>query len=202
MPAVSASGGAGGATLARELGLEAEGRSANALLDDVQAFMLDTWRQGRPVVLVLDEAQALPIGTLEQARLLSNLETEKAKLLRIVLFGQPELDQRLRDPRIRQLRQRISYSYRLAPFSRRDLPAYLEHRLRVAGHRGPTLFARGAVRALYRGSSGTPRLVNLLAHKSLLAAFGDGAAGVARRHVRAAVRDTESARQGWWRLAP
>jgi MSHA biogenesis protein MshM len=188
-------------TLAQELGVESEGRSANQVLDAVQAFMLETWRQGRPVVLVLDEAQALPLSTLEQARLLSNLETEKAKLLRIVLFGQPELDERLKEPAIRQLQQRIVYSYRLRPFTKSDLPGYLDHRLRVAGYSGPPLFRGAAVRALYRGSSGIPRLVNVLAHKSLLAAFGDGAARVGRSHVRAAIRDTEAAYRGWWRLA-
>ena len=189
------------ATLARELGVDTVERTTNELFDAIQEVLLATWREGRPVVLVLDEAQALPNSTLEQARLLSNLETEKAKLLRIVLFGQPELDQRLKDPAIRQLQQRIVYSYYLRPFAKADLVGYLDHRLRVAGYGGPPLFEPKAVRALHKGSGGVPRLVNILAHKSLLAAFGDGAVRVKGRHVRAAVRDTEAAHQRRWRPA-
>lgn len=185
-------------TLARELGIEPEGKANGELLHEVKAFMLETWERGRPVVLLLDEAQALPLETLEQLRLLSNLETEKAKLLRIVIMGQPELDVRLREPSIRQLRQRIVYSYSLGPLSRGDLAGYLEHRMRVAGYNGGPVFRRGAVRALYRGSGGVLRLVNILAHKALLAAYGDGQHRVRRRHVRAAVKDTEAARGGGW----
>lgn len=185
-------------TLARELGIEAEGKGQNELLEAVKRFMLETWERGRPVVLLLDEAQALPLETLEQLRLLSNLETEKAKLLRIVLMGQPELDVRLREPSIRQLRQRIVYSCTLGPLSRRDLAGYLEHRMRVAGHNGGQVFRPGAVRAIYRASGGVLRLVNILAHKSLLAAYGDGRRLVGRRQVRAAVRDTEAARGLRW----
>ena len=187
-------------TLARELGIDPTGKGQNELLEAVKVFMLETWERGRPVVLLLDEAQALPLETLEQLRLLSNLETEKAKLLRIVIMGQPELDVRLREPSIRQLRQRIVYSYTLGPLSRPDLGGYLEHRMRVAGHNGGPVFRAGAVRALYRGSGGVLRLINILAHKSLLAAFGDGSHQVTRRHVRAAIKDTESAHGGRWLL--
>jgi len=186
------------ATLAKELGVGDPSQGPGELMNAVKDFMLETWSRGRPVVLLLDEAQALPKETLEQLRLLSNLETEKAKLLRIVLMGQPELDVRLRDPAIRQLRQRIVYSYTLGPLSRQDLGGYLEHRMRVAGHNGGPVFQSGAVRALYRGSGGALRLVNILAHKSLLAAFGDGKRKVTRRHVREAVRDTESALPVRW----
>jgi MSHA biogenesis protein MshM len=185
-------------SLARELGIDPAGKGQNELLEAVKVFMLETWERGRPVVLLLDEAQALPLETLEQLRLLSNLETEKAKLLRIVIMGQPELDVRLREPSIRQLRQRIVYSYTLGPLSKADLGGYLEHRMRVAGHNGGPVFRPAAVGALYRGSGGVLRLINILAHKSLLAAFGDGSHQVGRRHVRAAIRDTESARGGRW----
>ena len=185
-------------TLARELGIAPEEKGQTELLEAVKAFMLDTWRRGRPVVLVIDEAQALPLETLEQLRLLSNLETEKAKLLRIVIMGQPELDVRLREPSIRQLHQRIVYSYTLGPLSRADLGGYLEHRMRVAGHNGGPVFRPGAVRSLYRGSGGVLRVVNILAHKALLAAYGDGAREVGRGHVKAAIKDTEAARGGGW----
>jgi MSHA biogenesis protein MshM len=187
-------------TLARELGIDPAGKGQNELLEAVKVFMLETWERGRPVVLLLDEAQALPLETLEQLRLLSNLETEKAKLLRIVLMGQPELDVRLREPSIRQLRQRIVYSYTLGPLSHSDLAGYLEHRMRVAGHNGGPVFQQGAVRALYRGSGGVLRLINILAHKSLLAAYGDGSRQVGRRHVRAAIKDTEAVSNRRWRL--
>ncbi|MEF8793835.1 ExeA family protein [Thiohalorhabdus sp.] len=181
-------------TVARELGLDPEGQDQQELLAAVRAFMLETWEKGRPVVLLVDEAQALPLETLEQLRLLSNLETEKAKLLRIVLVGQPELNVRLREPSIRQLRQRIVYSYTLGPLSRKDLGSYLQYRMRIAGHQGGLVFRPGAVRVLYRGSGGVLRLVNILAHKALLAAYGEGQPQVRRRHVKAAVRDTEAAK--------
>ena len=184
--------------LAQELGIDPEGHTQTQLVEAIKALMLETWEEGRPVVLVLDEAQALPLETLEQLRLLSNLETEKAKLLRIVLMGQPELDVRLREPTIRQLRQRIVYNYHLVPLSKGDLVGYLDHRLRVAGYNGGQVFRAGAVQGLYRGSGGILRLVNILAHKSLLAAYGDGDPQVRRRHVRAAIRDTESARRIPW----
>ena len=182
-------------TLAHELDIPAEGQTTAERVERIKAFMLETWQRGRPVVLVLDEAQGLPLETLEQLRLLSNLETEKAKLLQIVLMGQPELDMRLQEPSIRQLRQRIVYSYALGPLKGEDLSSYLEHRLRVAGYNGGPVFRPGAVRTLYRGSGGVLRLVNILAHKALLAAYGDRQRQVRKGHVRAAIRDTESARK-------
>ncbi len=147
---------------------------------------------GKRVIVCIDEAQAIPLESLEALRLLSNLETEKRKLMQIVLFGQPELDVKLEDPSVRQLRQRISFSYRLSGLRRGELDHYLNHRLRVAGFRGhESLFSKGAVRGLHKASSGTPRLVNILAHKALLAAFGQGKHQVKSRHVVNAARDTE-----------
>ncbi|HJW02223.1 MAG TPA: AAA family ATPase [Azospira sp.] len=168
------------------------------LLKAINQALLEFAQQGRSVVLCLDEAQALPLETLEALRLLSNLETEKRKLLQLVLFGQPELDGKLADPSVRQLRQRISFHYRLTGLSPQEMDNYLVHRLRVAGYRGEPLFSRGALRALYRSTGGTPRLINILAHKALLALFGEGGHGVKSRHVRLAARDTEGARQHWW----
>ena len=168
------------------------------LLKAINQALLDFAQQGKSVVLCLDEAQALPLETLEALRLLSNLETEKRKLLQLVLFGQPELDGKLADPSVRQLRQRISFHYRLTGLSPKEVENYLAHRLRVAGYRGDTLFSRGALRALYRSTGGTPRLINILAHKALLSLFGEGGYGVKSRHVRLAAKDTEGARQHWW----
>jgi MSHA biogenesis protein MshM len=132
----------------------------------------------------------MPQETLEALRLLTNLETEKRKLLQVVLFGQPELDQRLAHSAIRQLRQRITFQYRLSMLKEKEVEHYLSHRLRVAGYRGSQLFVPAAVRRLHRASGGVPRLINIMAHKSLLLAFGEGMQQVLPRHVRSAAADT------------
>jgi MSHA biogenesis protein MshM len=160
---------------------------------------------GRPVVLCLDEAQAMPIETFEALRLLTNLETEKRKLLQVVLFGQPELDSRLAHRSVRQLRQRITFQYRLEALRMDELASYLDHRLRVAGYQGGRVFAEPAVGALYRASRGVPRLVNIVAHKAMLLAYGEGRQQISAGQVRAAVIDTPAARQSWrgeWRYPP
>lgn len=146
--------------------------------------------EGKQVVLCLDEAQAMPVETLEALRLLTNLETEKRKLLQIVLFGQPELNRKLELDAIRQLAQRITFHYHLGPLSRDDLDFYVAHRLRVAGFTGARLFSDGAIRRLYRASGGIPRLVNILAHKALMLCYGEGRQLVGTAHVGAAARDT------------
>jgi len=182
--------------LARELGLNPDqGMSQEQLLQVIHDRLMALAGEEKPVVMCLDEAQQLPEATLEAVRLLTNLETEKRKLIQVVLFGQPELDERLSRPSVRQLRQRITFSYRLAPLDRDTVNDYVRHRLRVAGYRGAPLLTPGAKKALFRGSRGTPRLVNVLAHKSLMAAWGEGADQVAKRHVRRAILDTEGARQ-------
>jgi len=167
------------------------------LLKSINNRLLELARDGKRVVLCLDEAQAMPLETLEALRLLTNLETEKRKLLQIVLFGQPELNRKLQQQSIRQLAQRITFHYHLGPLSRDDLEFYLAHRLLVAGFTGSRLFARDAVKALHEASAGVPRLVNILAHKSLMLAYGEGRQQVSARHVRAAARDTGSVRQGF-----
>ncbi|MHB8347584.1 MAG: ExeA family protein [Acidiferrobacterales bacterium] len=181
--------------VADELGV-AYGREANQhqVLKSITAFLVEVHSRGRRVVLCLDEAQAMPIETLEALRLLSNLETERRKLLQVVLFGQPELDVRLDDASIRQLRQRISFSCKLGSMSVDDVEDYVAHRLGIAGYRGPRLFSRQAVQALHRASRGVPRLVNVLAHKAMIAAFGEGARVVGVRYVKEAIADTESTR--------
>ena len=169
------------------------------LLKQINKGLLDTAVGGRSVVLLIDEAQAMPLPTMEAVRLLSNLETEKRKLLQIVLFGQPELDQRLRQPEIRQLLQRICFHARLGGLKRTEVELYLAHRLRVAGYRGDPLFSGRAAAAVHVSSRGTPRLINVIAHKALLSAYGEGEPRVAVRHVKAAARDTEGARRlPWW----
>lgn len=186
--------------LSEEIGLLADAQTDDYhLLQNVNNALLEFAVHGRQVVVCIDEAQAMPIETLESLRLLSNLETEKRKLLQIVLLGQPELDGKLAQPSVRQLLQRIAFQYRLEGLDRPELATYLTHRLRVAGYRGEGVFAPRAIRGLHRASRGTPRLLNILAHKSLLAAYGDGVQRVDFSHVRQAVADTAGASSpGWW----
>ncbi|MCK6405888.1 MAG: AAA family ATPase [Rhodocyclaceae bacterium] len=169
------------------------------LLRRINRALLDFARSGKRVVLCIDEAQAMPLDTLEALRLVSNLETEKRKLIQIVLFGQPELDEKLANPVVRQLLQRITFHQRLQGLDREEIALYLQHRMRVAGYRGEPLFSPGALRALRRATGGTPRLINVLAHKSLMSAFGEGRQVVKFQHVKGAAQDTEGARSaGWW----
>jgi MSHA biogenesis protein MshM len=172
------------------------------LLKELTRGLLNFARQNKTVVLCLDEAQAMPIETLEALRLLTNLETEKRKLIQVVLFGQPELDQKLDGESVRQLRQRITFQYRLTALGSDEVDQYLAHRLRVAGYRGNRLFTRPASRLLHRWSDGVPRLVNIIAHKALMLAYGEGAQQVLPLHVRKAVADTPAARprRPWWWL--
>ncbi len=187
--------------IAAELSLPViQGQGQHALLTSLTQHLVSSYAAGRRVVLCLDEAQAMPTETLESLRLISNLETEKCKLIQIVLFGQPELDERLQERSVRQLRQRIAFSYRLAPLSLSDTDDYLRHRLHVAGYDGPTLFNKSAVRILFRASNGVPRLANILAHKALMAAYGEGSVLVRGHHMRLACADTESVhrQRSWW----
>lgn len=168
------------------------------LLKSINHRLLILAREGKRVLLCLDEAQAMPLETLEALRLLTNLETEKRKLLQIIMFGQPELDRKLQQEAIRQLNQRVTFHYHLGPLTKDDLEFYLSHRLSVAGFAGSRLFKRNAVRALYAASGGIPRLVNILAHKSLMLAYGEGKQQITSRHVKAAADDTGAARRTHW----
>ncbi|MGV3741844.1 MAG: ExeA family protein [Burkholderiaceae bacterium] len=164
------------------------------LLKAINYRLLILARDGKRALLCLDEAQAMPLESLEALRLLTNLETEKRKLLQIVLFGQPELDTKLQYESIRQLTQRITFHYQLKPLNKDDLEFYLTHRLSIAGFSGSRLFARDAVKALNAASGGIPRLVNILAHKALMLTYGEGKQQVRARHVKAAAEDTASTR--------
>jgi MSHA biogenesis protein MshM len=185
--------------VAEELGVDVS-RCANMhqVLKALNQRLIELAMEQRPAVLVIDEAQAMPEATIEALRLLTNLETESTRLLQVVLFGQPELDTMLAKDSLRQLRQRITFQTRLLPLSRDAVGQYLRHRLAQAGHNGADLFTAGALKVLWRASGGIPRLVNILAHKALLAAWGQGDRQVARKHVLQAVRDTESARAVGW----
>ncbi len=181
--------------VADELGVAyPENPNQHLLLKALTEFLIATHADGKRVVLCLDEAQAMPTESLEALRLLTNLETESRKLLQVVLFGQPELDIRLDEPSVRQLKQRITFSSNLGTLNAQDVEYYLAHRLGIAGYRGARLFARDAVRRLHRASHGVPRLINILAHKALMAGFGEGARYITDRYVKLAILDTESAR--------
>lgn len=185
-------------SVADEIGLQlTDAADHYQLLKGLNEALLRLAGEGRAVVVLLDEAQAIPLEALETLRLLSNLETEKRKLLQIVMFGQPELDQHLANPAIRQLRQRIAFSFQIGGMQRDELHQYLTHRLRQAGLVAGEFFADDAVQALYRASRGTPRLINILANKCLLSVFGEGGQLVRARHVRSAARDTEGAARPW-----
>ena len=189
--------------LADELGIERTSRvSLNELHRLIQQRLLQLAGQGLRPVLVIDEAQALPPSTMEAVRLLTNLETESRKLLQVVLFGQPELDQRLARPGLRQLRQRITFTCRLEPLAPKAVAEYIYHRTDAAGADQP-LFTPAATRRIARASGGVPRLINVLCHKALLAAWGRGLPQAGRAEVRRAIADTESVapaspvRSGW-----
>jgi MSHA biogenesis protein MshM len=173
------------------------------LLKGLTRALLECARNGQRALVCLDEAQAMPLESLEVLRLLTNLETEKRKLLQVVLFGQPELNERLRHHSIRQLRQRISFQYDLQGLRKNELERYLRHRLAVAGFAGETLFSASAVGKLHRITGGTPRLVNIVAHKALMLAFSAGRQQVSARHIRDAAADTPEVRRDWlpWAVA-
>ena len=182
--------------LAEELRVEFDrDDDPHRLLNALNHVLLEYARAGKRVVVCMDEAQAIPLETLESLRLLSNLETEKRKLFQVVLFGQPELDEKLAHESVRQLQQRITFQYHLSALSRRELEYYISHRLRIAGYMGDRLFNAAALDALFRASRGVPRLINVVAHKAMLAAYGEGRHYVSVSHVRKAASDTPSARR-------
>ncbi|MGX5913118.1 ExeA family protein [Aliidiomarina sp. Khilg15.8] len=194
--------------VATELGIAPASGSTDQheLAYQLEQRLLEISRSGRTVVLLLDEAQALPLESLETLRLMSNLETESRKLMHLVLFGQPELDERLATKELRQLRQRIGFSYRLRTLSEIEMARYVAHRLHVAGYEGEPLFSARALRLLHRASRGVPRLANVLCHKSLMLCYGMGKKRVSDSMLRAAIKDTEDASlptraRNWWLAA-
>lgn len=180
--------------VADELGLDLSRHYGHhQLLKLINNRLLELSAEDKHVVLCIDEAQAMPIETMEALRLLTNLETEKQKLLQVILFGQPELDDHLNVKEVRQLKQRITFSYQLKPIDKDDMEMYLLHRLNVAGYKGNNLFEKSAMTSLFKASRGIPRLINILAHKSMMSAYGEGAKHIDRNNMRAAIKDTEDA---------
>ncbi|MGV7207466.1 ExeA family protein [Oxalobacteraceae bacterium A2-2] len=175
--------------IAAELGLAAGGLRSDEVLRLLNAELIARHGAGRQVVLLVEEAQAMPLATLEEIRLLTNLETARYKLLQIVLFGQPELDQHLALPDMRQLTERITHSFEVPAMPPAVVPEFLDFRLRAAGYQGPPAFSTAAARLIARASGGIVRRINLLADKALLAAYAAGAERVEARHARQAVRE-------------
>ncbi|MFO7603480.1 MAG: AAA family ATPase [Gammaproteobacteria bacterium] len=185
--------------VAEELGVEIT-HFVHRLQRLVSERLIALTREGKKIVLCVDEVQAMPDETLEALRLMTNLETEKRKLLQVVMFGQPELDTRLEQTKIRQLKQRITFAYNIEPIDRDGMRAYVQHRLSIAGYTGSPLFADKALELIYRNSRGIPRLINIMCHKSLMACFGKGHRQVTVEHARLAIDDTRSSQQ--WSVKP
>ena len=180
-------------SISEEFGLVAERRSRRQLLSALNEFLLDCHGRDHRVVLIVDEAQNLSAETLEQIRLLSNLETASSKLIQIILLGQPELEEKLDSDSLRQLRQRVTVRWSLHPFSARDTAAYVEHRLYVAAGAERKLFTPAALREVHRLTGGIPRLVNVLSDRVLLAGYAEGEHTISARMVGRAAREVPDA---------
>jgi MSHA biogenesis protein MshM len=179
--------------VAVELGVkQAQRMSLQLLTQRIQSRLLELHAMGHSVVLILDEAQALPTESLEALRLFTNLETEKRKLLQVVLFAQPELDSRIATTEFRQLRQRITFSYKLRAMNVKEVQQYIHHRLLVAGYRGADLFPSRVCKKIATLSQGVPRIVNVLCHKMLMLAYGQGHYNISGNLLNLAAKDTES----------
>jgi MSHA biogenesis protein MshM len=179
--------------IADDLDLKLSPERRTVALRELQEHLIQLYGAGRRVVILVDEAHQMPEDTLEQVRLLSNLESNRHKLLQLVLFGQPELDDTLAKASLRQLRDRITHSFRMRPLAASEVGKYLSFRMRAAGYRGPEVFTPRAVSLAARASGGLTRRINILADKSLLAAYTENTHAILDRHVRAAIADSEFA---------
>ncbi|PKO36819.1 MAG: ATPase [Betaproteobacteria bacterium HGW-Betaproteobacteria-6] len=175
--------------IADELGIPADGKATHSLTRALQDALITRYGQGKRVVLLIDEAHAMPAESLEEIRLLSNLESKATKLLQIALFAQPELDERLAATDMRQLRERITQHFNLTPLKQDDVAAYIEFRLRAAGYRGPNPFTAEAVTAIAKVSEGLSRRINIVADKALLAAYSSGTHQVGAAEIKLAAQD-------------
>jgi MSHA biogenesis protein MshM len=164
--------------------------SADDILFLLQDYLVQRHMENKQVVLLIEEAQGMPLNTLEEIRLLSNLETDQNKLLQIILFGQPELDENLALKSIRQLRERITHSFQLLPLSNEEIHQYLNFRIREAGYTGPELITKGIAKKIQPYSGGLLRRINIIADKILLSAFAESTHNLTVRHVMAAVNDS------------
>ena len=175
--------------IADELDIPTDGKATHSLTRALQNALIERYAAGKRVVVLIDEAHAMPAESLEEIRLLSNLESKANKLLQITLFAQPELDERLSSTNMRQLRERITQHFSLSPLKPHEVAGYIEFRLRRAGYRGPNLFTDSAVKMIAEASEGLSRRINILADKALLAAYSTGSHQVDRNEVKTAVQD-------------
>jgi general secretion pathway protein A len=162
--------------------------SKKELIDALNAFLLEQHDQGKSTVLIIDEAQNLSLAVMEQLRILSNLETEKDKLLQIIFVGQLELNEKLKLPTLKQLNQRISIRYEIAPLNPEETDNYISHRILVAGAASQVGFTKSALKEIFKFSNGYPRLINLSCDRALLAGYNNHADVVDRQHVRDAIQ--------------
>lgn len=177
--------------IADGLGLKIDGERVGIIMHSIQDKLEERARDGKRVVVLVDEAHAMPPDTLEELRLLYNLQVGNFKLLQIILFGQPELNTKLEQPNMRQLKDRIVHHFNMQPMSHNTLESYLMFRMRAAGYHGPNIFSPEALKLIARASDGLMRRINILADKSLLSAFVEDTHGIEARHVQAAMRDSE-----------
>ncbi|PCI08294.1 MAG: general secretion pathway protein [Gammaproteobacteria bacterium] len=178
--------------IAHELHLDVTNTMSKVdVMQQIQTHLLKKHASNRQVVLFVEEAQSMPIETLEEIRLLSNLETDENKLLQMVLFGQPELDEKIAAPHIRQLKERITHSFHLSPFPQDDTLQYLNFRLRAVGYKGPDIFNRKTAGVVKKYSNGLTRRINIIADKSMLAAYSEGSHSVTPAHIKSAALDSE-----------
>jgi len=179
-------------TILTELGVEGKSRSRAGLVEQVNTVLLERIQRGKDIILIIDEAQNLTFELLEQLRLLSNLETDKQKLLQIILMGQPEFKKILAEKRLRQLRQRILVHAELRQLSRHQVEQYVHHRIAMAGGQGIPFFTNWAVRWIHWKSKGIPRIINNICDKALLSAYIDSSEVVNWKHIRTAIKDIKS----------
>jgi MSHA biogenesis protein MshM len=179
--------------IADELGIPADGKTTHSMIRTLQDTLVERYAAGKRVVIMIDEAHAMPAESLEEIRLLSNLESKATKLLQIALFAQPELDERLAANDMRQLRERITQHFNLAPLKAGEVSSYIEFRLRAAGYHGPNPFTARAVDMIARISEGLSRRINILADKALLAAYSSGSHQVDVAEVKVAGQDARFA---------
>ena len=185
----------------RELGIPNNTSNNSSLLESLNQFLLQQNAEGRTVVLVIDEAQNLEASVLEQIRLISNLETDREKLIQIVLSGQSELLQILERNEMRQLSQRITVRYHLQPMDYTDTVHYIHHRLEVAGGKGGVVFSKGALKRIYRYSHGLPRLINVACDRALLTGYSRDTTRISSQVTAAGIKDMRknTAPYGWKR---
>ncbi|MBV5338002.1 MAG: AAA family ATPase [Deltaproteobacteria bacterium] len=188
------------AGICRELGVEADERNRSGYLDALNRFLIEQNSAGRTVVLVIDEAQNLAPDVLEQVRMISNLETERDKLIQIILAGQPELNDVLRRHDLRQLNQRITVRSRLTPIKLDDAAHYINHRLKISGSRIPDIFSPAAVKRIYRFSHGIPRLINVACEQALVMAWTRELLSVSSSMAAEVIKELQSVdgSEGFW----